>query len=191
VTRKEFFRYAWLLPTAPLLLQACATGQTNPPRPDDDVVTPDSLIVHTLPDTVDSLELSDDEWREILSDAAYQILREEGTERPYSSDLLDESREGTFICAGCNWPVFSSHTMYDSKTGWPSYWAPLPQAFDTKLDTKLSTPRTEYHCRRCKGHHGHVFEDGPEPTGLRYCNNGLALGFVPADEALPPLRTAA
>ncbi len=186
MTRKQFLGYAWLVPAAPLMLQACTSGTSNP-SPDG---TPDSLIVHQPPLEIDSFVISDEEWRQILSDEEYHILREEGTERPFSSPLLEEHRKGTFICAGCFLPLFSSETMYDSGTGWPSYWAPLPDVLGTKLDTKLATPRTEYHCIRCEGHQGHVFEDGPEPTGLRYCNNGLALRFVPHDEALPDLRTA-
>ncbi|WP_223570162.1 peptide-methionine (R)-S-oxide reductase MsrB [Pseudomonas sp. BF-R-26] len=122
---------------------------------------------------------SDSEWRALLSSEQYEILREEGTERAYSSPLNNEHREGVFACAGCDLPLFSSDTKFDSRTGWPSFWAPLDNAVATRQDRSFGVLREEVHCRRCGGHLGHVFEDGPKPTGLRYCMNGLALTFKP------------
>ncbi len=128
------------------------------------------------------------EWRKLLSSAAYNILFEEGTELPGSSPLNDIKDNGTFICAACYLPLFESETKYDSGTGWPSFYQPITGRVNTKVDLKLLWPRTEYHCARCGGHQGHVFEDGPQPTGLRYCNNGLALEFIPVGKPLPELR---
>jgi peptide-methionine (R)-S-oxide reductase len=129
---------------------------------------------------LEKLDLSDAEWRQRLTPEQYHILRQEGTERPGTSELLKEKRQGTYVCAGCDHPLFDASMKYDSGTGWPSFYTTLPNAFETKKDFKLIWPRTEYHCAKCGGHHGHLFEDGPKPTGLRYCNNGLALKFIPA-----------
>jgi peptide-methionine (R)-S-oxide reductase len=125
------------------------------------------------------LKLSKDEWRKRLSQAAYSVLRDEGTERAGTSPLNNEKREGVFACAGCDLPVFTSAMKYESGTGWPSFFTTIPGVFETKTDYLLFLPRTEYHCKRCGGHHGHIFEDGPQPTGQRWCNNGVALKFIP------------
>ncbi|HEX2590545.1 MAG TPA: peptide-methionine (R)-S-oxide reductase MsrB [Rhizomicrobium sp.] len=122
---------------------------------------------------------TDDEWRKILSPEAYTVMRQGGTERAFTSPLNDEMRKGTYLCAGCALPLFSSGTKYHSGTGWPSFWRPLNNAVSTKADDSWIMTRTEVHCRRCGGHLGHVFNDGPQPTGLRYCMDGVALKFVP------------
>lgn len=128
------------------------------------------------------------EWAALLPPAAYRVLFEEDTEPAGSSPLNAEKRDGTFVCAACFQPLFDSNKKYDSGTGWPSFWQALPGALGTKTDFKIVYPRTEYHCSRCGGHQGHVFSDGPKPTGKRYCNNGLALQFVARTEKLPELR---
>jgi peptide-methionine (R)-S-oxide reductase len=136
----------------------------------------------TMPSFAKSYEVahSDAEWRKLLSPAEYDVLRRQGTEAPFTSPLLNEHRKGTFLCRGCALPVFSSATKFDSGTGWPSFWQPLPHAIETTTDNSWIESRTEVHCRRCGGHLGHVFDDGPKPTGLRYCMDGVALTFKAA-----------
>ncbi len=137
---------------------------------------------------MDKLNKNKADWQAALDPERYAILFEEATERAGSSGLNDEKRTGTFICAACKLPLFASKGKFDSGTGWPSFFQPLNESHVvTKRDFKMILPRTEYHCARCGGHHGHVFNDGPQPTGLRYCNNGLALEFVPEGKELPKL----
>jgi len=128
---------------------------------------------------LEKLQRSDKEWKQQLTEGQYYILRDEGTEPRWSSALNNELRDGEFICAGCDLPLFTSETKYESHSGWPSFYDHIEGHIETKRDFKLIWPRTEYHCARCGGHQGHVFDDGPKPTGQRWCNNGLALKFIP------------
>jgi peptide-methionine (R)-S-oxide reductase len=137
-------------------------------RPQAAMATPIYEVTHT-----------DEEWRKLLTPAQYDVLRQQGTERAFTSPLLNEHRDGTFACAGCDLPLFSSKTKYNSGTGWPSFWKPLDNAVNTADDNSFGMVRTTVSCRRCGSHLGHVFTDGPPPTGLRYCMNGVALKFVP------------
>ena len=134
------------------------------------------------------LTKTQEEWRKLLAPEQYAVLFEEATERPFSHELNGEKRGGTFLCAACGLPLFSADAKYDSGTGWPSFAQPIEGSVEEKRDSKLALPRTEYHCRRCGGHQGHVFNDGPRSTGQRWCNNGLSLQFVPEGDSLPELR---
>ncbi len=136
--------------------------------------------VGAVAETIKKLVLSDDEWRKRLTPQQFKILRKEGTEYPHSSPLNKEKRAGTYHCVGCDLALFKSETKFESGTGWPSFYDVIPGRVGTKRDYTLLYPRTEYHCARCGGHHGHVFNDGPKPTGLRYCNNGDVLVFKPS-----------
>lgn len=127
-------------------------------------------------------EMTEADWKDHLSGEQYHVLREEGTEKPFTSPLLHEKRDGIYVCAACGYPLFRANSKFDSGTGWPSFDQAIPFHVDTKIDNSLGVPRTEYHCARCNSHLGHVFSDGPTGTGQRYCNNGVALRFVPLDE---------
>ena len=129
---------------------------------------------------IEKIKKTEEEWARILTAEQFRILREEGTEQPFTSPLNEEKRAGTYVCVGCDLPLFTSEMKYDSGTGWPSFYTTIKGHVETKLDFKLILPRTEYHCARCGGHHGHVFKDGPKPTGKRWCNNGIVLKFIPA-----------
>jgi peptide-methionine (R)-S-oxide reductase len=135
---------------------------------------------NVLPTSIDKIVKSDKQWRALLTSRQYAILRREDTEPSFSSALNAEKRPGQYVCAGCALPLFTSAMKFDSGTGWPSFFTAIPNMVETRLDLKMLYPRREYHCARCGGHQGHVFKDGPQPTGQRWCNNGLALQFIPA-----------
>ena len=130
-------------------------------------------------EVIKMVKLSEKEWKEKLTPEEFKVLRKEGTERAFTSPLNDEKRKGTFVCKGCDFPLFKSETKFKSGTGWPSFYDAIKDHVGTKRDFLLLFPRKEYHCARCGGHQGHIFKDGPKPTGLRYCNNGVALKFIP------------
>jgi peptide-methionine (R)-S-oxide reductase len=146
-------------------------------------------LAQAIANSVTPLDKPHDDWRALLTPEAYAVLFDEDTEAPGSSPLNKEKRDGTYLCAACYLPLFASQDKYESGTGWPSFTQPIAGHMGTKRDFKLFFPRTEYHCARCGGHQGHVFDDGPKPRGERWCNNGVALRFIPEGEALPELRS--
>lgn len=162
MNRRRFVMSASVVALTPLVIQRLST---------------EAIAAHG---EIDKIQKTEAEWREILTKQEFYILREEGTEQRRTSELNDEKRAGTYICAGCELALFKSEWKYDSGTGWPSFYRVMADHIKTKTDFKMVWPRTEYHCARCGGHQGHVFDDGPEPTGKRWCNNGAALDFVPS-----------
>lgn len=165
-------RRIFTLGTAATVLTASTQAKTTANATEAD-------MTNTAMDTTDWANLTESEWQDRLTAMEFNVLRDEGTERAGTSPLNDEKRAGTFVCAGCALPLFKTATKYESGTGWPSFFDYIPGALGMKEDRKFFMKRTEYHCSRCGGHQGHVFKDGPRPTGLRYCNNGVALDFVP------------
>lgn len=156
-----------------MALAACSNGNAS----SENTLKPG---VGENPSGTDWASLTEEDWRERLTSQQFSVLRKEATERPFTSPLNDEKRDGIYHCAGCDLPLFSSEHKYESGTGWPSFWTHIDGAMGTKPDNQLWMQRTEYHCIRCGGHQGHVFDDGPRPTGQRWCNNGVALTFKPA-----------
>lgn len=187
MTRTDFLKRLALLAAAPIVLPACRYADEG-----EAALTPGAgAAFATAADTLQfgRLQKSRAEWRRLLPADAYRVLFEEATEPPFSSPLNAEKRPGTFLCAACFLPLFDAATKYESGTGWPSFYAPIAGRMGQKADRALGMLRTEYHCARCGGHQGHVFDDGPPPTGQRWCNNGVALRFVPQGQPLPALRT--
>ena len=172
---KQLSRRTLGLGAAAIAITACARTGTNAEAQDAMETQMDGNATN-----IDWANLSEREWEERLTPMEFNVLRKEATERPGTSPLNQEKREGVFVCAGCELPLFTSEQKYESGTGWPSFFDVIDGAVGTKIDKKLFSTRTEYHCSRCGGHQGHVFKDGPRPTGLRYCNNGVALDFKEA-----------
>lgn len=191
MNRRLFLRYLPGLVAVPTVLSACEQGQSQPapPTPSASGTVTDSLRVHPSIDGFNLLDKPVEAWRELLTEQEFHILFEDGTEPRHSSPLLDVKERGTYLCVACFLPLFPSTTKYESGTGWPSFWAPLQGRLGEEEDARFGMVRSEYHCKRCGGHQGHIFSDGPEPTGLRYCNNGVALRFLPEGEPLPELRS--
>ncbi len=163
-----------------LLLPHFARGSDLSPTKQP-LIMLDKIMLTPNPDIIVPIKISDNEWQQHLTPEQYNILRKHGTERAFTSKLNDEKRQGEYVCAGCGLALFKSEYKYNSGTGWPSFFNTIKNRIETSIDFKLIYPRTEYHCARCKGHQGHVFKDGPEPTKLRYCNNGVALKFIASD----------
>jgi len=194
MNRRMLLKQMVSLATFPILLAACASVQGQSASTSGAATSPsaaDAVATHSGEGGPGITPLTKplSEWQSLLPAESYNVLFEEGTEAPFSSPLLDEHREGTFICLACNLPLFDSKTKFESGTGWPSFYESLPNSVGIKSDFALIAERTEYHCLRCGGHQGHVFDDGPQPTGKRYCNNGVAIQFVPKDQTLPTLRS--
>ncbi len=190
MNRRQALIYSSLgvVATVPLVSSCANANNANSDDTSNESIANDSMNKESKkllqltphPEVIEPFDLDPVDWKMRLDEEAYYVLREEGTERPFTSPLNDEKRAGEYACAGCNLVLTNSEFKYDSGTGWPSFWNMLEERIETRTDFKLILPRTEYHCARCGGHQGHVFKDGPQPTGLRYCNNGVAMKFIPA-----------
>jgi len=182
MNRKTFLRHLVAASAVPFVFTACARATSSVPE----VAVPETPVPQQR---FTRLVKPRSEWRRILDEDQYHVMFEQGTERPGSSPLNREKRAGTYVCAACALPLFDASTKFESGTGWPSFFRPLRGRIGTHVDRALGMERTEYHCARCDAHQGHIFEDGPAPTRLRHCNNGVALAFVPRGQRLPALRT--